>query len=269
MKEEIYSFIATEGERPFSVVLCGISYCDGTYFIKRDNSEISVIEYVVSGRGVINENENSAVAEAGDVYFLKEGRNHYYYSDKKEPWIKIWMNFRGKLAKSITECYGLDEKILFKSVGIRDLFDEIIEVAKVCPDRRMAEEKISVIFLKIAMRLSEEVRTDRDEKNGGLGFALKQLLDSQSTYDKTLDEIISPLYCSKSHAIREFKKAYGISPYEYLQKRRFDSAAAMLKNTAMPISDIAAVLDFYDIHYFSVSFKKRFGTTPTNYRKIK
>ena len=267
VREDIYSFNSVEGESPFTVMLCGVSYCDGTYSIKRDNSEVSVIEYIVSGSGVVCEDTQSFTARAGDVYFLKEGRDHYYHSDKNDPWVKIWMNFRGPLAKSISDCYGLSDKILFKSVNARALFEEIIDVGRSCKDRRAAEEMLSIIFHRIAVRLSKTAADNFKSGENGLGYALRELLDSQHSYDKTLDEIISPLYCTKSHAIREFKKIYGISPYEYLQKQRFDSAAAMLKNTAIPISDIAAKLDFYDIHYFSVSFKKRFGITPSYYRK--
>jgi two-component system response regulator YesN len=41
----------------------------------------------------------------------------------------------------------------------------------------------------------------------------------------------------------------------------------MLKNTKMSVKEIASALGYDDQHYFSYMFKKRCGTSPTQYRK--
>ena len=51
-------------------------------------------------------------------------------------------------------------------------------------------------------------------------------------------------------------------------KRRFYKAKILIKNTAMSISDIAEELRFCDVHYFSSSFPKKFGVSPSEYRKL-
>ena len=91
-------------------------------------------------------------------------------------------------------------------------------------------------------------------------------LDSLSDFSEKLDTITGRLGCTKNHAIREFHASYGVSPYEYLQRRRFALAKALLRNTAMSVTEIAERLGFWDVHYFSGSFKRRFGKTPREYR---
>lgn len=84
MREDIVSF-PPNNSLPFHVSMCGISYCDGTYRIARPNSTINNIEYVISGTGTVVVNGKTFYPCAGDVFFLKAGENHLYYSDSEQP----------------------------------------------------------------------------------------------------------------------------------------------------------------------------------------
>ena len=98
MKEEIVHFYAPQTKLPFYLEMAGISYCDGTYRMKRQDSAETVIEYVVEGRGYLNINGENYAATAGDVYILRKHTTHTYWSDAKAPWVKIFFNIRGSLA---------------------------------------------------------------------------------------------------------------------------------------------------------------------------
>ena len=266
MTEEKVSFFNADKSAPFYVEMCGVSYCDGTYLIDRRSSDFFVIEYVVSGRGTVIEDGVSSEAVAGDVYFLRAGHAQHYYPDKADPWVKIWMNFGGELVRTVTESYSLDRRTVYRAPELRPLFDEMIAISR--SERTEAEvcEELMVIFMRICSSLYEAAN-EADTPSGGVASLLKERIDSLREYDITLDELVKPLYCTKSHAIREFRRVFGITPYEYLLTRRFLAAKAMLKSTAMSISEIAERLSFYDVHHFSDCFKKRFGTTPTEYRR--
>lgn len=266
MREEKVSFFNADKSAPFYVEMCGVSYCDGSYLIDRRSSNFFVIEYVVSGRGTVVEDGVSCEAAAGDVYFLHAGREHHYYSDKNDPWIKMWMNFGGELVRTTAESYSIDRKTVFHAPELRELFESMIAISRSERTEAEVREELMVIFMRICMRLYE-VRHERDSSNAGVAGLLKARIDSLREYDTTLDELVKPLYCTKSHAIREFKQAFGVTPYEYLLARRFSAAKAMLDNTAMSISEVAERLAFYDVHYFSDCFKRRFGMTPTEYRR--
>ena len=266
MREEKVSFFNADVSAPFYVEMCGVSYCDGSYVIDRKRSDFFVIEYVVSGKGTVVEDGVASEAAAGDVYFLRAGRSHYYYSDKTDPWVKIWMNFGGELVGAATQSCSLDQRTVFHAPELRELFDEIISVSRSDKPKTVIFEEIMVIFMRICVRLSKNSR-EGVSRCEGVAHRLKESIDSLREYDTTLEELVKPLYCTKSHAIREFKGAFGLTPYEYLLTRRFSAAKAMLGSTAMSISEIAERLSFYDVHYFSDCFKKRFGMTPTEYRR--
>lgn len=247
---------------PFNVSICGVSYCDGSYEIYRESANTYVMEYVVLGSGTVSENGLTFTASEGDVYFLKENRRHHYYSSKNDPWQKIWFNFSGQLADYITKAYQLSEVTRVHAPELKVYFERIIDTARREPEE--AEDKIASVFLELAQKISKLAVIKED---CGVAKNLKAKLDGTIDFNVSLDTLAAELFCTKNHAIREFKLKYGTTPYEYLQKRRISLAKTLLRNTVMQITEISASLGYYDIHYFSASFKKRTGTTPTQYRK--
>ena len=54
---------------------------------------------------------------------------------------------------------------------------------------------------------------------------------------------------------------------EALTKKRMEKAKSLLENTSKRAYEVAEEVGFSDPHYFSVSFKKATGKTPTEYAK--
>ncbi len=71
---------------------------------------------------------------------------------------------------------------------------------------------------------------------------------------------------SSGYFIRAFKAQYGLSPIAYQQEVRIKAARNLLRNTNLLCKEIAARTGFDDIYYFSKTFKKITGMTPTQFR---
>lgn len=67
----------------------------------------------------------------------------------------------------------------------------------------------------------------------------------------------------------EFTKYYGISPMNYLNRKRIEVCKELLENTDYGISDIAHLTGFSSQSYLSQSFRKSCGMTAGTYRKLK
>jgi len=74
----------------------------------------------------------------------------------------------------------------------------------------------------------------------------------------------SPNYLSK-----RFREAAGIGVHEYLMFVRLQHAALDLVSTNDSITEIALRSGFSDSNYFKDAFKKKYGTTPSAYRKTR
>ena len=104
---------------------------------------------------------------------------------------------------------------------------------------------------------------------------------SLSTYDRTLivDAISSQLDARLSLAmlaavvdmdVRQFtsvfKGAFGLSPWQFVLRKRLDEAARLLRETNEAVTGIALAVGFATPSHFATAFAQRFGVPPTRYR---
>lgn len=63
-----------------------------------------------------------------------------------------------------------------------------------------------------------------------------------------------------------FKQVYGVPVYHYIKEYRLEQAAVELVRSAKPITQIAQNAGYDNASKFSEAFRKRYGTTPSQYR---
>jgi AraC-like DNA-binding protein len=90
----------------------------------------------------------------------------------------------------------------------------------------------------------------------------RELIDAQKDESLDVNTIARGAMMSSSHFFRSFKKVYGLSPYQYHQKRRLERAASLLRTRKMNATEVAFECGFPDLPSFSKAFKKAFGQSP-------
>jgi len=272
LREEIRWFAASKGA-PCEVEMIGKSWCDGSYRIVRNVSEANVwvLEYVLSGKGTIQNagaSDRVYYPEAGDIYLLPAGNKQLYYSDAKEPWIKIFVNCRGPVVEGLADAYGLTEKILF--TGMSDLSEKFQEIYELMNTKELTEDlilaRLEIIIHEIFRdlgRRNQQVREETEEIR-----KVKRYLDSHIGQIVTIREMSDLIFRSPDYLIKHFKAETGVTPYQYLLKRKMQIAERLLRDTAIPVGEIAEQLGYGDAHYFSGLFKKEKGVSPTQFRNF-
>lgn len=269
--EHIVTFLP--GQFPDSglwgIEAAGITYPDSRYHIERENSRIICLEYIIQGKGQLNVNGKAFSPGQGDVYLLPMGASHYYRSDSRDPWEKIWMNVYGSLAGQLAESYRLNDRVLFENCAVYPLFREFLTVCENCgSDRNRLAERTTLLFHSILLRLA----ASRDEGQSGKKLhepaaRVKEYVD-QHIYDRlTVADLARVVNLSPSQMTRVFRAAYQVTPYEYILARKTDTACLLLDNSGLSVKEIAYRLNFADEHYFSNVFRKRMGMAPGERRK--
>ncbi|MDQ1682355.1 MAG: hypothetical protein QOH99_896 [Frankiaceae bacterium] len=71
---------------------------------------------------------------------------------------------------------------------------------------------------------------------------------------------------SPSHFARQFRTAYGETPYGYLMTRRIERSMALLRRGDMSVTDVCMAVGCTSLGSFSSRFKEIVGESPSAYR---
>jgi len=94
----------------------------------------------------------------------------------------------------------------------------------------------------------------------------KDLADARYFEPLTVPDLARAAGVSAAHFSREFRRAFGESPHQYLLTRRLERAAALLRNTDRPVTDICFDVGLTSVGSFTTSFRRIYGTSPSSYR---
>jgi AraC-like DNA-binding protein len=99
-----------------------------------------------------------------------------------------------------------------------------------------------------------------------IGSAIAQI-HRQPTYPWSVESIAEKVGMSRSGFARRFMDLVGEPPMQYIRKWRFQVATGWLKETDMPLAEIAEKLDYESEASFNRAFKKFKGSTPGALRR--
>lgn len=102
-----------------------------------------------------------------------------------------------------------------------------------------------------------------DYVNGALDYI--DLYYSDNTLN--LKILADFLGISTSYLSMLFSTTKGVTFKQYLNEKRLTHAIQLLRETNLPISEIATTTGFNDANYFSKVFKSKFTTSPISYRQ--
>lgn len=83
-----------------------------------------------------------------------------------------------------------------------------------------------------------------------------------------LEDVVGLTRWKTTHYIRTFTKYIGITPYQYILRRKIEKAKVLLEETTLTSKDIAFDLGFESYSNFNTAFKKITNTTSEAYRKM-
>lgn len=141
-------------------------------------------------------------------------------------------------------------------------------------DRYAKEFMIHTLTVELMIHLSRAMRNEWEEnlrvKNGKARELVKiarQYMDENFEQGITVAEAAQYVFLSQGYFTRAFKDELGISPMNYLMRKRIEKACELLENNEIKVSSIAVQSGFSSPQRFNVAFRKLMGKTPMEYRK--
>jgi AraC-like DNA-binding protein len=94
----------------------------------------------------------------------------------------------------------------------------------------------------------------------------KDLADARYADPLGVPDMAAAARLSTAHFSREFRRAFGEAPHQYLLTRRLERAASLLRTTDRSVADICFSVGLSSVGSFTSSFTKTYGVSPTAYR---
>lgn len=229
------------------------------------------------------------ILEEGEVLFHKPNEHHVLMANgRKDPLVRV-VSFE---CKSEAMRFFEEKKLRPDECCLRLLYsvfeegEKTFDMAESDPDRQRMEllpaptlggeqliKNYLELFLISLMRSLTEteqgnpVFIEKSELQGRLVSHIIRMMDENLTGSLRVEDIARQTNYSRAYIFREFKRATGKSIIAYYNERRIRRSAELLSTTALSVREIAECLGFDTPNYFSKSFKRIIGVTPTVYKR--
>lgn len=229
------------------------------------------VVYLTDGRGVFEYGKTGPVqVVAGDLMLLRPGLWHRYRPDSEVGWEETWIGFQGHYAHRLIEKFFARDKALVQ-VGhdeelVRKLQYVIGLMQEAPPGYRqmMAGETVATLarIRALDMRADHERNAHEDKMNQARYHLLRH-----ATEEVDLAALAGQLGLSYSRFRSLFREHTGSSPRRYQIDIRINRARELLRESNHNINEIAELLGFSSVYYFSRLFRQRTGQTPSGFRR--
>jgi len=257
--------LAPSRQEPLTLVMGGREHCNPDYAIQRRGFPFHVLEYVVSGEGIVQLDTRPHELRPGVVFACAPTTQCEIHTDPRNPLVKYFLAFAGTAATPRLKRCGV-------SVGGTRQLAAHAEVTSVLEDlvregqrsgalaRRICTVLFELLLLKIEDTATLAPHASEPAREAFL--RCKALIDAEAERLGTLEEIALATGVEASSVCRWFRRYQGTSPYQYLLRRKMNLAAEHLIENGGLVKEAAQRVGFADPYHFSRAFKSVHGVAP-------
>ncbi|WP_266170139.1 helix-turn-helix transcriptional regulator [Dyella subtropica] len=96
---------------------------------------------------------------------------------------------------------------------------------------------------------------------------VRDRIDREYAQPLDVEALACGVHMSAGHLSRQFKLAYGESPYSYLMTRRIERAMALLRRGDLSVTEVCFEVGCASLGTFSTRFTELVGMSPSTYRR--
>lgn len=228
--------------------------------------------YITKGQGSFTSKEQKLVEiNEGDMFLLFPGEWHNYSPNKETGWHEYWIGFNGiNMDKRVMSEFFIKQKPVFNVGRNEDIINLYKLALKTAKEQRSGFQQIlaGIVNLLLGFAYSaNRLRTFEDMKVTNQVNKAKTIMNENAQTKITCEEIAQRVGMGYSWFRRIFKQYTGFAPAQYMQELKINKSKELLTNTMLTCQEIAYEIGFETPSYFNISFKRKTGVTPKEYRK--
>lgn len=269
--QRFYLDLAPPPTEQIAVVCGGYEQCAADYAIHRTNFPYFGIEFVARGKGTVILNGQDYTLTAGTFLSYGPGISHDITTCVDDPLGKYFITFTGSMALDLLRQHGIGPGRVgrvFAPAEIQELLDELIRngLKHTYFSASICVKLLEYLLLKIAESLAP-----------WHGVETPAFITYQRCYRyirtnyarvQTLAQVARECHVDPAYLCRLFRRYAHQTPYQFLTRLKMNLAAERLRNSEALVKQVAAQLGFSDPFHFSRAFKKIFGLSPEDFRRV-
>lgn len=278
--------IYMENPKPYEHILLyqiGDISCQNGFVIGEHDQCCYEISYIVSGKGYFYTNGIQYPVKKGDIFLNVPGELHNGMADYVDPFRYFYVGYTFEdhhdtpdlLTHARRMFDQVKNPVLHDKFNIQvpflNIFSEIINIKNYTDlmIKTYLHQIVVLAYRNFFESWEKEYSPQSDQHNAKqVVYEVINHIDTHLYDIADLSKLASDLSYNYSYLSRVFSMETGLSIQEYYQKKRFEKAAELLKNSDLSITRIAEDLQYQSIHSFSKAFRKNFGISPTAYQDL-
>lgn len=225
---------------------------------------------ICDGEGWLKIGDSEFRPKPGQWFLMPHGVKQSYSYTSGPRYTKYWCHFTARIGDR--NLFDLIQTPLYvdtknDSEAIR-LFRELLDsdaAASISGPLLVKSAMLRLVAYYIEHAVSSEDSLHRSTEPEPLEQVISYI-QSSYRHNLTITDLAEKAHLHPNYFIRVFKRQFGISPIQYIKKRRLEEAKLLLVTTNLPLSEIGDRIGISDISYLSRIFKESTGFSPTAYR---
>ncbi|MCP5535005.1 MAG: helix-turn-helix domain-containing protein [Akkermansiaceae bacterium] len=228
-----------------------------------------ILVFCLSGQGWFSRRGKRREVVPMDVFWIPAREAHAYGAHRSDPWEIYWVHAYGSLVEDLLAWTSLSDTRPTASFSntnaLRRQFNALIQRLELgYTDHTLLE--LSRFFVSLTNLLHVEAGSEREIQQKDVIEKAMDTMRQTVSAPLSLHAYAREAGLSVSRFSHLFKRHYGTSPMAYFTELRMQRAKALLDDTHLSIKEVSWQLGFDDQLYFSRSFKKVTGISPSAYR---
>lgn len=226
-----FADVSAQKRTGLTLAFGGRERCSADYRISRRHFGYHGLEYVVAGRGWVVLDGRRTELTAGSVFAYSAETRCEMGTVAGDPMLKYFFCFTGKTSGIRLRQAGVDigsVRTVLNHAELRSIAEDLIRECQRATrhTREICATLFDLLLLKLADASHEPAIAGEPAR---LNFLrCKELIDTEVTKLRTLDEIARRVGLEKSSVCRLFRRFLGTSPYQYLLRQKMNLAAEAL-----------------------------------------
>jgi len=228
---------------------------------------------IVEGEGWLKVGNQELYPKPGQLALMPEGilQSYSFISDRF--YTKYWCHFTAKIGT--LNLFDLIKLPWLIDTGEDETpvraFQELLEHNK--SGRLSSSLQMKSCLLKLIsyyLDHSEELKSMRFARSETeeMFQSVLAYIDNHYSEAITVQQLANRIHVHPNYFIRLFKKHLGVTPIQYINRKRIDETKWLLTSSELPLHEIGNKVGIPDVSYLSRLFKSATGFSPTAYKSM-